>query len=34
MSMEGLLAFWTESREAEDRHVMLALKGRFKGVVD
>ena len=34
MLMEGLLTFWTESREAEDRHVMLALKGHFKGEVD
>jgi hypothetical protein len=32
--MERLLTFWTESREAEDRHIMLALKGRFKGEVD
>ena len=34
MSMEGLLTFWTVSREAEDCHIMLALKGRFKGEVD
>ncbi len=34
MSMEGFLTFWTVSREAEDRHVMLALKGRIKGEVD
>ena len=35
MSMEGLLTFWTVlSREAEDRHIMLALKGCFKGEVD
>ena len=34
MSMEGLLTFWTVSMEAEDRHIMLALKGRFKGEVD
>ena len=35
MLMEGLLTFWTVlSREAEDRHIMLALKGRFKGEVD
>jgi hypothetical protein len=34
MSMEGLLTFWTVSREAEDCHIMLTLKGRFKGEVD
>ena len=34
MSMEGLLTFWKVSMEAEDRHIMLALKGRFKGEVD
>jgi hypothetical protein len=34
LSMEGLLTFWTVSREAEDRHIMLALKGHFKGEVD
>jgi len=34
MSMEGLLSFWMESREAEDYHIMLALKGHFKGEVD
>jgi len=34
MSMEGLLTFWTVSREAEDRHIMLALKGHFKEEVD
>ncbi len=33
LSMEGLLTFWTESREAEDQHIMLALKGCFKGEV-
>ena len=32
--MEGLLAFWEESRLAADRFVMLTLKGRFKGEVD
>ncbi len=34
MSMDGLLSFWMESREAENRHIMLALKGHFKGEVD
>ncbi len=34
LSMEGLLSFWTVSREVEDRHIMLVLKGRFKGEVD
>jgi hypothetical protein len=34
LSMEGLLTLWTESREAEDRHIMLALRGCFKGEVD
>jgi hypothetical protein len=32
--MEGLLTFWMVSRETEDRHIMLALKGHFKGEVD
>jgi hypothetical protein len=32
--VEGLLTFWTVSREAKDRHIMLALKGCFKGEVD
>jgi hypothetical protein len=34
LSMEGLLTFWMESREVEDRYIMLALRGRFKGEVD
>jgi hypothetical protein len=32
--MEGLLMFWEESRTEEDHHIMLTLKGRFKGEVD
>ena len=32
--MEGLLTFWMVSREVEDRHIMLVLKGRFKGEAD
>ncbi len=32
--MEGLLTFWEESRSHEDKHIMLTLKGRFKGEVD
>jgi hypothetical protein len=31
--MKGLLTFWTVSREAEDRYIMLVLKGCFKGEV-
>jgi hypothetical protein len=31
---EGLLAFWTETREEEDKYMMITLKGRFKGEVD
>lgn len=34
LSMEGLLTFWEESRVEEDHHVMLTLKGRFKGEID
>ncbi len=34
LSMERLLTFWTKSREAEDQHIMLALRGHFKGEVD
>ncbi len=34
LSMEGLLTFWTLSRETADRHIMLTLKGCFKGEVD
>jgi hypothetical protein len=32
--MEGLLTFWDKSKMEEDSHVMLMLKGRFKGEVD
>ena len=34
ISLDGLLTFWDESRMDEDSHVMLTLKGRFKGEVD
>jgi hypothetical protein len=34
LSMEGLLNFWMKYIETEDRHIMLALKGCFKGEVD
>jgi len=34
ISLDGLLTFWDESRLDEDSHVMLTLKGRFKGEVD
>jgi hypothetical protein len=34
ISLEGLLTFWDKSRLGEDSHVMLTLKGRFKGEVD
>ncbi len=34
LSVEGLLTFWEESRAGEDCHIMLTLKGRFKGKVD
>ncbi len=34
MSLEGLLTFWTEVREEEEKYMMIMLKGRFKGEVD
>jgi hypothetical protein len=34
ISMKGLLTFWDKSRMEEDSHVMLTLKGHFKGEVD
>ncbi len=34
LSLDGLLTFWDESRVDEESHVMLTLKGRFKGEVD
>jgi hypothetical protein len=34
MSMERILTFWDKSRMEEDSHVMLTLKGHFKGEVD
>ena len=34
ISLDGLLTFCDESRLDEDSHVMLTLKGRFKGEVD
>ena len=34
ISLDGLLTFWDESRLDKDSHVMLTLKGRFKGEVD
>ena len=34
ISLDGLLSFWDETRLDEDSHVMLTLKGRFKGEVD
>ncbi len=34
VSMEGLLTFWMETREEEDKYMMITLKGRFKGEVD
>ncbi len=34
ISMEGLLTFWEKSKMKGDSHVMLTLKGRFKGEVD
>ena len=34
ISINGLLTFWDESRMEEDSHVMLMLKGHFKGKVD
>jgi hypothetical protein len=33
-SMEGLLTFWDKSRMEEGSHVMLTLKGCFKGEMD
>ncbi len=34
ISLDGLLTFWDESSLDKDSHVMLTLKGRFKGEVD
>ena len=31
VSLEGLLTFWTETRDEEDSYMMITLKGRFKG---
>jgi hypothetical protein len=34
LSMEGLLVSWAETRANANPHMMLALKGKFKGEVD
>ena len=34
LSLEGLLTFWMETRDEEDKYMMITLKGRFKGEVD
>ena len=34
VSLEGLLTFWTKTREEEEKYMMITLKGRFKGEVD
>jgi len=34
VSLEGLLTFWIETREEEEKYMMITLKGRFKGEVD
>ena len=34
ISLDGRLTFWDELQMEEDSHVMLTLKGRFKGEVD
>ena len=34
ISLDGLLTFWDKSRLDKDSHVMLTLKGHFKGEVD
>ena len=36
VNLEGLLTFWMgiETREEEDRYMMITLQGRFKGEVD
>jgi hypothetical protein len=34
VSLEGLLTFWMETREEEDKYMMITLKERFKGEVD
>ena len=34
VNLEGLLMFWMETREEEDRYMMITLQGRFKGEVD
>jgi hypothetical protein len=31
--LEGLLTFWMETREEEDKYMMITLKGRLKGEV-
>ena len=34
VSLEGLLTFWSETREEEEKIMMITLKGRFKGEGD
>ncbi len=34
VDLEGLLTFWMETHQEEDRHIMITLQGRFKGKVD
>ncbi len=34
VDLEGLLTFWMETHQEEDRHMMITLQGRFKGEVD
>jgi hypothetical protein len=34
VNLEGLLTFWMETREEEDKYMMITLQGRFKGEVD
>ena len=34
VNLEGLLTFWMETREEEDKYKMITLQGRFKGEID
>jgi hypothetical protein len=34
VNLEGLLMFWMETREEEDKYMMITLQGRFEGEVD
>ena len=34
VDLGGLLTFWMETREEDDKYMMITLQGRFKGEVD